>query len=444
MISKPERFLVKANGGWCWFHSPRVASVEDWVLFSTVAGVDRDASHAGAIELNAFHPGSPQTQTVTLWSHRSPDDHNVAAVLPLRDGAVLTSYQGHSEGGNDGGLIRWRKVTNLAPLTITSENECHVGAPVSYSNLCQLRADGDRIYAFHRGLESNPNYLVSHDDGRSFYYGGRLLRWPRPTKKDPKFTGHDGARPYVVYGSNGADSIHFIASEDHPRAYDNSLYHGVFRDGAVHSSDGRKLETSSGSVSPVELTKVYAGSSKRIAWPIELRLDPAGRPIVLFSTRNNDRWTRRHPGVGGTDHRYMIGRFDGKRWNIRELCYAGSRLYAGEEDYTGLASLDPADSRVVIVSSNVDPVSRRGLRSATDGQQHWELFIGLADAAIDNICWRALTQNSDRDNIRPVVVSVGGDHSLVLWMQGHYRSYTDFDTDIVGAIYDWRGLTSEG
>src|SRR4029453_6990344 len=157
MISKSERFLVKANGGWCWFHSPRVASVEDWVLFGSVAGVDRDASHAGAIELNAFHPSSHQTQTVTLWSHRSPDDLNVAAVLPLRDGAVLTSYQGHSEGGNDGGLIRWRKVANLAPLTITSENQCHVGAPVSYSNLCQLRADRDRIYAFHRGLESNPN-----------------------------------------------------------------------------------------------------------------------------------------------------------------------------------------------------------------------------------------------------------------------------------------------
>jgi hypothetical protein len=136
----------------------------------------------------------------------------------------------------------------------------------------------------------------------------------------------------------------------------------------------------------------------------------------------------------------MIGRFEGKRWNVREICYAGSRLYAGEEDYTGLASLDPVDSRIVIVSSNVDPVSGRRLRSATDGQQHWELFIGLADEAIQNIRWKALTEDSDRDNIRPVVISVGAGRSLVLWMQGNYRSYTDFDTEIVGTVYDRRSL----
>jgi hypothetical protein len=246
----------------------------------------------------------------------------------------------------------------------------------------------------------------------------------------------------VVYCSDGDDSIHFIATEDHPRAYDNSLYHGVFRNGAVYSSDGRKLGMLSElqGISPVALTKVYAGSSDRIAWPIELRLDFRGRPIALFSTRNNDRWKRRKPGFGGYDHRYLIGHFDGNRWKVRELCYAGSRLYAGEEDYTGLAALDPTDPRIVIVSSNVDPVSGRPLQSATDGLQHWELFIGSVDDGTQDIRWTTLTKNSDRDNIRPLIVSVGTTHSLLLWMRGKYKSFRDFDTDIVGCIYSWRDL----
>jgi hypothetical protein len=136
----------------------------------------------------------------------------------------------------------------------------------------------------------------------------------------------------------------------------------------------------------------------------------------------------------------MIGRFDGKKWKVREICYAGSRLYAGEEDYTGLASLDPLDSRIVIVSGNVNPVSGRPLRSTKDGQQHWELFMGLSQEGIRNNRWSALTENSDTDNIRPVVVSVGDGQALVLWMRGNYRSYTNFDTDIVGTLYNRRGL----
>ena len=439
---KAELLHLKANGGWCWFHSPRVIVAEDWVLFGTVAGTNRGASRAGDIELTAYHPAERRAQTATLWAHGRPDDHNVAAVLRLSDGTHIVSYQGHSEQMPEGGLIRWRKVTGLTPLMVTTENQCSAGAPATYSNLCQLRAEGHRIYAFHRGVGSNPNYSLSDDNGQSFRYGGRLLRWPRPTREDPRFTGRDGARPYVTYCSNSIDAVHFIASEDHPRAYDNSLYHGVFRNGIVYSTDGRPLGATTGpegGVSPIDLTKLYLGSARSIAWPIELRLDPTQGLVALFSTRNNDRWTRRFQGFG-RDHRYIIGRFDGDNWKVREICYAGSRLYAGEEDYTGLASLDPSDTRIVVISSNVEPSTGQRLRSATDGRQHWELFVGISAEAMQKVRWVALTKNSVADNIRPVIVSIGAHHSLVVWMRGRYSSYTDFDTDIVGTVYDRRAL----
>ena len=96
----------------------------------------------------------------------------------------------------------------------------------------------NRIYNFHRSRRdgtpgNNPNYMLSEDGGKTFRYGGRLLFWT-PAAGDPKFTGIDGGRPYLKYASNNVDTIHFVATEDHPRAYDNSIYHGYIKGGEVH------------------------------------------------------------------------------------------------------------------------------------------------------------------------------------------------------------------
>lgn len=45
-------------------------------------------------------------------------------------------------------------------------------------------------------------------------------------------------RPYARYCSNGRDTVHVIVTEDHPRNFDNSIYHGFFRAGLIHRSDG--------------------------------------------------------------------------------------------------------------------------------------------------------------------------------------------------------------
>ena len=45
-------------------------------------------------------------------------------------------------------------------------------------------------------------------------------------------------RPYARYCSNGVDAIHVVVTEDHPRNYDNSIYHGYFRDHRIHRSNG--------------------------------------------------------------------------------------------------------------------------------------------------------------------------------------------------------------
>ena len=82
---------------------------------------------------------------------------------------------------------------------------------------------------------------------------------PLPTG-DPKYTGVDGSRPYVKYTTNGVDEIHFITSTDHPRAYDNSIYHGVVKGGKVYDSFGNVVVSNLFDLSakkPTDYTTVF-------------------------------------------------------------------------------------------------------------------------------------------------------------------------------------------
>lgn len=425
-------FLIKPNGGWCWFHAPRAILMNGRVLFGSIAGQTRDGATAGQAQLSAFDPQTHRTETVTVWDRPRPDDHNAPAIMALGDGRALVAYQGHHESGAEGRLIRWRFVTGVTPLAVGGEHTADAGAPVTYSNLAPLDPAGARIGLFHRGGGFNPNLLASDDGGASFRHAGKILHWPRPDELDPKFSGHDGGRPYVLYAVDGRGGVHMLASEDHPRAYDNSVYHGVYRDGGIRLARGAGAAVRPGEPAPRPdaLDLVLAGNADAIAWPVDLKLDPAtGHPVALISVRRGDRDVRRVPGRGGGDLSYVLARFDGTVWRTQALGAAGERLYRHEEDYSGLGALDPANPAIAVLSGNAEARAPRryALRfcvTAADGASRTRPLFGEAGA----------------DQIRPVIVPLDARYSLVIWMRGAYRSYQDFDTDIWGAIYDRTSL----
>ena len=45
---------------------------------------------------------------------------------------------------------------------------------------------------------------------------------------------YGSGRPYLRFATNGRDAIHFITTEDHPRNYDNSIYHGSIKGGTIY------------------------------------------------------------------------------------------------------------------------------------------------------------------------------------------------------------------
>ena len=360
---------------------------------------DHDAPHAG-LAPNRRYPA---------MLLQAPD----ADVSPLR----TVSNRPHDAG--DWGPERTLDWTPHLATAGTSGSAA--GVHVTYSNLFYLSAE-KRVYDFVRAVNRNPSMLVSSDQGNTLVeYGGKLLT-------EPKLGYVNG---YTKYASNGVDRIDFLTTEHHPRDFNNSIYHGYVQGGKLHRSDGTVVHGNifDGNGRPqTELTKVFAAGSRfngdtmTHAWTMAVGLDPAGRPWGLISVRANDQ----PENSNFSDHRFLYLRFDGTQWQVHPLAKAGACLWRAEEDYTGLAALNPSDPNKVYVSTTIDPRSQAALK-------FHEIFKGLTSDGGQTWTWTPVTQNSAVDNLRPLVAAWGG-RTAVLWFRGTMNRSQHYNSAIVGII----------
>ncbi|HMH82316.1 MAG TPA: BNR-4 repeat-containing protein [Gemmatimonadales bacterium] len=420
------------NGAWSWFMDERAIVDDGKLIVGSVRAVgdyrnDR-ASDWGNVEVSVCDLASGATQRTVLHRHLQQDDHDNPAFLALPDGRYLAVYTQH--GVEQRIYYRFSEPRNplaWGPASVfdTPGNPAAPlrGNNVTYSNL--FRLSSGRIMNFFRGVDLDPNYMYSDDTGRTWRYGGRLAH------------GKDGYSPYLKYAFDGMNTIHFVMTEDHPRNYDNSLYHGFVRDGVVYLSDGTRRgklgETTDVEVNAWDLTKVFQGDPDNVAWMSDLELDRAQRPYVIFTVQKDGRGLPR--GQGGMDHRFDYGRWDGSQWRVHEIAYAGTRLYPGEDDYTGLAALDPNDPDVVYISTDADPVTGKPLVSTADNLRHHELFRGRTPDGGATWNWEPITANSTVDNLRPVVPKWKDSRTALVWMRGTYKSnHGEWTTAVVATV----------
>ena len=112
---------------------------------------------------------------------------------------------------------------------------------------------------------------------------------------------------------------------------------------------------------------------------------------------------------------------------MNEIAKAGGHLYETQKDYTGLASIDPNDTSIVYLSTEIDPRNEQSL-------EHYEIFRGRTPDNGSTWTWESITYQSTVDNLRPLVPAWNREETALIWMRGTYESFTSWTTEVVALI----------
>lgn len=406
--------LVVGPGGWCWFQSPRAAIDDEgqlWLGSSQGTG----GPVPGSVDVTQIDLDRASVVARRSIGRERVDDHTSPSVSYV-GGRIQVGWAAHAR-------VDWLEVGTLGTPLARLRRPASLIAPargVSYVSAHEVA--GER-WLLYRGEGFTWNLLTSADGAR----------WtPRGAVVVPIAAGQ---RPYVLAASDG-ERLHLVTSDGNPTevrgcgvgvgVIDASLVvrrpsgERIGAVGAAAPTTDRLHRLVDGTVGPDEPGDVDA-------WMCDVTVAHR-RPTALLSVR--EPWPSGEEGTGRWHHRYLWARqrTDG-RWSVEPAGSAGSELYANQPDYCGLGSIDPTDPARIVVSSDVHPRTREPLRSAADGRVHHELFEGRRRSEGD-WAWTPITSNSIEDNLRPLLVARSG-RSVLAWMRGTYRSWTDFDTQIV-------------
>jgi hypothetical protein len=431
---KGNLILFNDNGAWCWYQDERavIDSKAGNIIVSSVASISGvgGSPKSGDLESVIYNYNTGSFSKYTLKEGGGStfycDDHNAPAFLVRPDGKYLTIYAGHFNDTNsyyriyENGSWGAEKNFNWKLRRPGGSN-----FQTTYSNIYYLSAE-NRVYNFVRGNNKSPNFMYSTDQGDTWIYGGQLT-----TNAN---IGYNNG--YYKYCSNGIDRIDFICTDYHPRDYNTSIFHGYIYNGKIYNSYGTQIDNNIFDTLNIPssdlLTKVLSGGTVigidtfYRCWNTDVFRYEDGTIATIITARiNND--------IGGSsttvnpEHAFFYCRFDGKKWNSTYLGKAGLKMYADEQDYTGLAAVVPNNPNIIYISSTYDPNTNLSVGVH-------EIFKGITSDNGKTWTWSPITQNSVRDNFRPIVPVWDNNNYALLWWRGTYTSAQTFDAAVVGVI----------
>lgn len=437
---------IAPDGAWTWFNDER-AIFHQGYLFSGYVMSD------GRYGVTRYDPATSTAShaVISTASSEQTDDHNNPSLTILPDGRLLAIYSKHSGGARF--YYRTSKVPLPAADSDWNDEQIHSfdssGSGNSYSNTYRLSGESNLIYNFHRNINFNPCLSTSTDNGAT---------WSAPTHFIDTGTGN--TRPYPRYCSNHTDRVDLIYTDGHPRNSNNSIYHLYYQAGHFRATDGTSIKAladipldhdgdhpTSGGV-PERGSVVYQYSSavwgasdgpddwipSGRGWTWDICYGTSGAPVCVFQVQKDN-----VTGSGWANDRiyYYYARWTGTEWQRRFIAQAGRGLYSKEDDYGGGMTIDPEDPRVVYISTNAaNPFNLTDIvnvpLAANDRYEIWRGFT--ADGGL-TFTWTPVTENSEADNLRPIVPENHGKTRHLLWFFGNYVGYTNYNTRVVG-IFD--------
>jgi hypothetical protein len=420
---------LAGDGAWTWFNDPRALFYHGLLYY----GYDRDAD--GECVLSVFNPQTGATTNLWLSSETDQDDHFVPGLLVKQDGTMLAIYTGHQVDQ----YFTYRLSTtdpsspaNWGPEE-TNNTETNVGTGMTYSNPFQLSGEGGRIYNFSRYLNYNPNVFTSDDGGNTWSLPQILIQ-----------TGLGGIRPYVKYCSDNHKRIDFLYTDGHPDNIPTSLYHLYYQNGAYYQTDGTMVTNGL----PIQHDAGFRGwviyqysdaftndPNQWIptgrAWCWDIAYQTNGAPFCVFQVKVDN-----VTGSNWYDRRiyYYYARWTGTNWQKRFIAHAGRPLYDNQPDYGGGICVDAQDPNTIYLSSDAaNPFDLCDLTNVPLAA-NYEIWKGVTTNGGLSFAWQSITGDSTNDNLRPYVPRVYGGPPAVLWFQGTYTTFVQFDTSIVGLV----------
>jgi hypothetical protein len=405
--SKSESYKSLADdGSWCWFSDPRAIYFEGKYK-RTYAGW---INSSGDVIVGYYDHDTKEIQSKTLVENYEKDDHDNPALLIIPDGRMMVFFTRHG-GPNPTLLFTMKYAEDIMEWDkqelFLNDMETYngFGNTNTYVNPVLLTGENNRIYLFWRGVDNKPNYSISDDLGKT-WSKSRIFVLPERI--------YAMRRPYMKVESNGKNKIVFAFTDGHPRnENENSIYFMYYERGSFYNVEGEKIgEPGMVPVNPREASVVYdATVTKQKSWIWDVALDENENPVLVYVRFPDDK-----------NHIYSYARWDGKKWNTRDLINSGAWFPSDtirELNYSGGLVLDHENPDILYLSVNRGSGFEIEKWTTTKGVSKWKA--------------EAITRNSGKDNVRPFAVrnATGKNPLQLLWMQNNYYvHYTDFNTSV--------------
>ncbi|MCB0664874.1 MAG: BNR-4 repeat-containing protein [Saprospiraceae bacterium] len=396
---------LSSDGAWCWFSDPRAIYYKDekeQIYFGYINSVGDVLIGVKDIETGAVHE-------FVLHDTLEVDDHNVTSILILPDGRLMVFYNEHN------GNVYMRK--SAFPESIDRWEDERIVCRESeefrycYSNPVMLKGENDRIYLIGRKVGPTSSFehwwhYLKYSDDEGMTWSEEMILLDNEGRKNP---------PYLKVATDHQSRIDFLFTDGHPKiGPDVSTYHMYFEHDSFFQTNGKFICALENLPIPIKsVDKIYNAVPTQIRswiWDIALK---DGIPYVTYA-----RYPTEH------NHIYHYAYWQQDHWQDHEIVNSGSWMpslrqgdMVREAHYSGGIVLDPLHPQHVYLSRDV---------SGKFEIEHCELQSG--------IYWKSelLTNNSGKNNVRPYMVyGAPTDRRFLMWMQGEYRHYTEFDTQLI-------------
>jgi hypothetical protein len=379
------------HGSWCWFGDPRAVRVVGQYDQTFVGWIDWN----GNIRIGAYDArfGFIRARAIGRLFH---DDHGSPAIFVEPDKRLTVFWSGH-----DGPTMFYRSTLRPEDISawgpvqrLRSRIKGQLG--FTYPNPVLVAAERNKLYLFWRGADWSADYATRTLSG-AWSRARALIRNP-------------GERPYLKVAGNGRDTVALAFTNGHPRNLRTSLYYAAYRAGSLWTAAGRRIAgVGEAPIYPRQAQMVYSAKRTGVsAWAWDVAFGPDGRPVILYAT---------FPSAAR--HAYWYARWNGRTWVSHLMTLAGPTISPGtiEYEYSGGLTLDHANASVVYLSRKVRGWFEIERWTTPDGGFTWHR--------------RTVVRTPGGDDVRPLVPrgSDGGPGSL-LWLHGHYGSYTKYGTSV--------------